>query len=50
LTGPKQWVEAAEDRERAAKIAAWIRTAPDELPTRQAEVVTLRDVEGLGSE
>jgi RNA polymerase sigma-70 factor (ECF subfamily) len=50
VAAPEQWVEAAEDRERAAKIAARIRTALDELPARQAQVVTLRDVEDLGSE
>lgn len=50
LAGPEQWVEAAEDRQRAARIAARIRTALDELPARQAEVVTLRDVEGLSGE
>jgi RNA polymerase sigma-70 factor (ECF subfamily) len=50
LSGPEQWVEVAEDRERAAKIAARIRTALDLLPARQAEVVTLRDVEGLSGE
>ena len=43
-------MEAAEDRERAAKIAARIRTALDELPARQAQVVTLRDAENLASD
>jgi len=50
LSGPEQWVEAAEDRSRAAKIAARLRAALDELPARQAEVVTLRDIEELSSE
>jgi RNA polymerase sigma-70 factor (ECF subfamily) len=44
---PDHWIELAEDREHAAKIAARIRTAVGELPARQAEVVTLRDLEGL---
>jgi RNA polymerase sigma-70 factor, ECF subfamily len=34
----------------AAKIAARILLAIDDLPPRQREVVTLRDVQGLSSE
>ena len=34
----------------AAKIAARILTAIDELPLQQKEVLTLRDVQGLSSE
>ena len=49
-SAPEHWVEAAADRDRAAKIAARIRTAVTDLPARQAQVVTLRDIEGLTSE
>jgi RNA polymerase sigma-70 factor (ECF subfamily) len=50
LSAPEQWVEAAHDRQQAAKMADRIRTAIDDLPIRQREVVTLRDIEGLSSE
>ena len=46
---PEHWVEQAEDRLRAAQIAARLRSAIGDLPARQREVVTLRDVEGLSS-
>ena len=49
-TAPEHWVEAAADRDHAAKIAARIRTAVTDLPDRQAQVVTLRDLQGLSSE
>jgi RNA polymerase sigma-70 factor, ECF subfamily len=47
---PEHWIEDADDRLHAAKLAARLRSAIDELPDRQREVVTLRDVEGLSSE
>lgn len=47
---PEHWVERAEDRVHAAKLAARLRLAIGDLPARQREVVTLRDVEGLSSE
>jgi RNA polymerase sigma-70 factor, ECF subfamily len=47
---PEHWVDDADDRVDAAKLAGRLRSAIDELPERQREVVTLRDVEGLGSE
>lgn len=47
---PEQWLEDAEDRVHAGKIADRIRSAIDELPGRQRQVVTLRDVEGMSSE
>jgi RNA polymerase sigma-70 factor, ECF subfamily len=46
---PERWVEEADDRLHAAKLASRLRTAIDELPSRQREVVTLRDVCGLSS-
>ena len=47
---PEQWVEEADDRLRSGKLAGRIRSAIEELPARQREVVTLRDVEGLSSD
>jgi RNA polymerase sigma-70 factor, ECF subfamily len=46
---PQRWVEDADDRMQAAKIADRIRSAIEDLPPRQRQVVTLRDLEGLGS-
>jgi RNA polymerase sigma-70 factor (ECF subfamily) len=50
IAPPEQWIEEAENRLAAGKIAALLRTGLDELPDRQREVVTLRDVEGMSSE
>jgi RNA polymerase sigma-70 factor (ECF subfamily) len=50
ITPPELWVEQLDDRLMAAKMADRIRTAIDELPARQREVVTLRDIEGLSSD
>lgn len=47
---PEPWVDRVEDRVTAAKIAARIMTAIGELPPRQREVVTLRDVQCMSSE
>jgi RNA polymerase sigma-70 factor (ECF subfamily) len=47
---PEQWVEAAEDRAEAGKLADRVRARVDELPGRQREVVVLRDVEGMSSQ
>jgi RNA polymerase sigma-70 factor, ECF subfamily len=47
---PEHWVDDADDRVDAAMLAGRLRSAIDELPERQREVVTLRDVEGLSSE
>jgi RNA polymerase sigma-70 factor (ECF subfamily) len=46
---PEPWADQADDRMMAAKIAARIRAAIDELPVQQGEVVTLRDIECLSS-
>jgi RNA polymerase sigma-70 factor (ECF subfamily) len=50
IAPPEQWVEQLDDRMMAAKMADRIKTAVDELPARQREVVTLRDIEGLSSD
>jgi RNA polymerase sigma-70 factor, ECF subfamily len=50
ISPPEQWVEDIDDRLRAGKLADRIRSAIEELPARQREVVTLRDVEGLSSD
>lgn len=47
---PEPWADQVEDKVIAAKMAARIHAAIDELPLHQREVVTLRDVQGLGSE
>ena len=47
---PEHWVEAAEGRVEAGKLADRIRAWIDELPARQREVVFLRDVEGMSSQ
>ena len=47
---PEQWIEDIDDRLRAGKMAHRIRSAIEELPSRQREVVTLRDVDGLSSD
>lgn len=47
---PEHWVEAAERRMEAGKLADRIRVWIGELPARQREVVLLRDVEGMSSE
>ena len=47
---PEHWVEQVDDRLAAEKIASRIRLAIASLPSRQREVVTLRDIEGLSSE
>jgi RNA polymerase sigma-70 factor, ECF subfamily len=47
---PERWVEEADNRVDAAKLAGRLRLAVDDLPARQREVVLLRDVEGLSSE
>ncbi len=46
---PEQWIEAAEGRMEAGKLADRIRVWIDDLPARQRQVVFLRDVEGMSS-
>ena len=50
LSPPERWIEEVEDRLEAGKLAGLIRTAINDLPDRQRQVVTLRDIEGLTSE
>jgi RNA polymerase sigma-70 factor, ECF subfamily len=47
---PEHWIEAAEGRMQAGKLAYRVRAWIEELPGRQREVVLLRDVEGMSSE
>jgi RNA polymerase sigma-70 factor, ECF subfamily len=44
---PQHWVQDSEDRLFAASLAGRIEETLKELPPRQREVVTLRDVDGL---
>jgi RNA polymerase sigma-70 factor (ECF subfamily) len=46
---PEHWIERTDDKLMAAKMADRIRTAIGDLPARQREVVTLRDIEGMSS-
>jgi RNA polymerase sigma-70 factor, ECF subfamily len=50
LSPPEHWIEEAEDRLAAGKLADLLRSAMDDLPARQREVVALRDMEGMSSE
>ena len=47
---PEHWIEAAEGRLEAGKLAYRIRAWIEDLPARQRAVVLLRDVEGMSSE
>jgi RNA polymerase sigma-70 factor (ECF subfamily) len=49
MSPPQHWIEDSEDRLLAQGLAPRIRTALQELPPRQREVVMLRDVDGLSS-
>jgi RNA polymerase sigma-70 factor (ECF subfamily) len=50
LSPPQHWIEEVEDRLEAGKAADLVRTAIEDLPDRQRQVVTLRDIDGLTSE
>jgi RNA polymerase sigma-70 factor, ECF subfamily len=50
LSPPEHWIEEVEDRLEAGKAADLVRTAIEDLPDRQRQVVTLRDIDGLTSE
>jgi RNA polymerase sigma-70 factor, ECF subfamily len=49
MSPPQHWIEDSEDRLFAEGLASQIQAALDRLPSRQREVVTLRDVDGLSS-
>jgi RNA polymerase sigma-70 factor, ECF subfamily len=49
IAPPEQWTDQVEDRLVAERMANRVRTAIMDLPARQREVVTLRDIEGLAS-
>ncbi|HEX6393808.1 MAG TPA: RNA polymerase sigma factor [Acidimicrobiales bacterium] len=46
-SAPAPWVDEVEDRVRAERLAKSIRTAIDDLPAAQRDVLTLRDVQGM---
>jgi RNA polymerase sigma-70 factor, ECF subfamily len=46
---PEHWVERIDDRIQADQMVGTIRLALDDLPPNQRAIVTLRDIEGLGS-
>jgi RNA polymerase sigma-70 factor (ECF subfamily) len=46
---PEHWIEEAENRIDAVKLADLLRVLLDTLPPRQREVVLLRDVDELSS-
>jgi RNA polymerase sigma-70 factor, ECF subfamily len=50
LAPPEPWTDLVDDRLTAEKMAEAVRVAMVDLPVRQREVVTLRDLEGLSSE
>jgi RNA polymerase sigma-70 factor (ECF subfamily) len=47
MSPPQHWIEDSDDRMLAEGAADRIDTAMRQLPERQRQVVTLRDVEGL---
>jgi RNA polymerase sigma-70 factor (ECF subfamily) len=47
---PELWIEEAESRLAAGNLGALLQAALEDLPDRQREVVTLRDVEGMSSQ
>jgi RNA polymerase sigma-70 factor (ECF subfamily) len=47
---PEPWTDQADDTVIAAKISARILTAIEDLPPRQRQVATRRDVQGLSGE
>jgi RNA polymerase sigma-70 factor (ECF subfamily) len=49
MSPPVHWTEDSDERILAEELTGPIETALNALPSRQREVVTLRDVEGLTS-
>lgn len=50
LTPPRRWAGRRSDDADDSRLVAAVRTAIEELPVRQRQVVTLRDVDGLSAE
>jgi RNA polymerase sigma-70 factor, ECF subfamily len=50
VSPPEHWIEQADDRLHAAKVADRLRSAIGDLPALQRQVVVLRDVQGLSSD
>jgi RNA polymerase sigma-70 factor (ECF subfamily) len=50
ISPPEAWIEQIDNRVAAAKMVGRLRLAIEDLPPRQREVVTLRDIEGLSSD
>jgi RNA polymerase sigma-70 factor (ECF subfamily) len=50
MSPPQHWIEDSDDRMVAEGASAQINAAMRELPERQRQVVTLRDVEGLSGQ
>jgi len=50
MSPPQHWIEDSDDRLEAESVSEQLRSALEELPGRQREVVMLRDVDGLTSE
>ncbi len=50
MSPPQHWVEESEDRVFAEGFADQLHMKLEQLPTRQREVLLLRDVEGLSSQ
>jgi RNA polymerase sigma-70 factor (ECF subfamily) len=49
MSPPQHWIEDSDDRMQAQALAGHIQKTLGELPTRQREVLVLRDVDGLSS-
>jgi RNA polymerase sigma-70 factor, ECF subfamily len=50
ISPPEQWVQDSDDRLLAEGLAGQIQQGLEELPSRQREVVMLRDVDGLSGQ
>ncbi len=50
MAPPEHWVEDSDNRLLAAGLAEQIQQSLEQLPSRQREVVMLRDVDGLSGE
>jgi RNA polymerase sigma-70 factor (ECF subfamily) len=49
ISPPQHFAQDVEDRVSAEELSQRIRSSLDDLPARQRQVVTLRDIEGLNS-